>query len=173
MKEMSAENVLQAYLSEIFAHKWTSIAILSDNGTEFKNTALNEACKQCGIKRLFSNLSHLQGNSRIKNMHNFLKKTFIKFLESSDLEWDELLQFVCYCYNIFSRCNITKPQFFLMFGHEPAESQLAHCNNCSRYYRDRKGKIILAELKKLWKQHAAYLKQTCSRQDDYTPSKHI
>ena len=33
MKEKSAENVVQAYLSGIFAHKGGSIAILSDNGT--------------------------------------------------------------------------------------------------------------------------------------------
>ena len=51
----SAENVAQAYLSGILAHKGGSVAILNDNGTQFKNIALNEACNQIGIKRLFSN----------------------------------------------------------------------------------------------------------------------
>ena len=37
MKEMSAENVKQAYLSGILAHKGGSVAILSDYGTEFKS----------------------------------------------------------------------------------------------------------------------------------------
>ena len=58
--------------------------------------------------------------------------------------------------------------FFLIFGHEPAEGHLTHLNNCSRYYRDNKGKIILAELHKLWKHHAAYLKDICYRNDDYS-----
>ena len=58
MKEKSAQNVVQAYLLGIFAHKKGSIAILSDNGTEFKITVLNEACDQLGIKRLFTNLYH-------------------------------------------------------------------------------------------------------------------
>ena len=35
MKEKSAENVMQAYLSNIFAHKAGSKATLSDNRTEF------------------------------------------------------------------------------------------------------------------------------------------
>ena len=97
MKEKSAENFVQADIPGIFAHKGCSIAILNDNGTEFKNTVLDDTCQQCGIKRLFSNPFHPQGNSRIQNVHNFLKRTLTEFLESNDLEWDELLPFACYC----------------------------------------------------------------------------
>ena len=117
LKEKSVENFTQVYLSNIFAHKGDSIAILSDNGTEFQNTSLNEACNQLSIKRIFSNQFLPQGNSRIKNVHNFLKRTLTKFLESSDIEWNELLPFVFYYYNIFPISNGTKPPFFLMFGH--------------------------------------------------------
>ena len=35
MKERSAENVIQAYLLGILAHKGGSVAILSNNGAEF------------------------------------------------------------------------------------------------------------------------------------------
>ena len=44
IKEKSAEYVVQAYLSNIHTHKGGSVAILSDNGTEFKNKVLNEVC---------------------------------------------------------------------------------------------------------------------------------
>ena len=43
-KEMSAENIIQAYLSGTLAPKGGSVAIFSDNGTQFKNKAVNEAC---------------------------------------------------------------------------------------------------------------------------------
>ena len=109
MKEKSAENVGQAYLAGIFAHKGGSIAIISDNGTEFKNTGLVGACEKLSIKRLFSNPFHPQGNLRIQNVHNFLKRILKKFLESSDLEWDELIPFACYCYDIFLGSNETEP----------------------------------------------------------------
>ena len=36
MKEKSDENVIQDYLSGILAHKGRSVAILCNNGTEFK-----------------------------------------------------------------------------------------------------------------------------------------
>ena len=58
MKEKSAENVVQAYLSGILASKGGSIAILSENETEFKNTSLSKACEQHHIKTLFSNPFH-------------------------------------------------------------------------------------------------------------------
>ena len=52
MKEKSVENVAQAYLSGILVHKGGSVAILSDNGTEFKNKAHNEACDQLGMQKV-------------------------------------------------------------------------------------------------------------------------
>ena len=64
MKEKSAKHLVQAYLSGTIAHKDGSVAILSDNDTEFKNKILNEICDLLGIKRLFSNLFHLQGNAK-------------------------------------------------------------------------------------------------------------
>ena len=52
------KSVIQAYLSGILGHKSESIAILSKNGTEFKNKAVNESYDQLGFKRLFSNPFH-------------------------------------------------------------------------------------------------------------------
>ena len=95
VRDKSAENVIQAYLSRIFAYKEGSIAILTDDGTELKNTVLTDACEQLGIKRLYSNPFHPQGNSRTENTHNFVKRALTKFLHSSDLELDVLLSFTC------------------------------------------------------------------------------
>ena len=86
MKEKSAKNVVQAYLSVILAHEGRGVAILGENGTEFKNKVLNEACDQLGIQRLLPNLFHPQGNAKAENVHNFLKQSLIKFLGSSHLE---------------------------------------------------------------------------------------
>ena len=70
MKEKSAENVIQAYLSGILAHKDGRVAILSDNITELKNKVLNEVYDQLGMKRLFSNPFHQQGNAKVEPSQN-------------------------------------------------------------------------------------------------------
>ena len=85
MKEMSAENVVLAYLSGRLAHKGGSVAILSDRGTEFKDKVLNKVCDQLGIKRIFSNPFHPQGNAKMESVYNFPKRTLTKFLDNSDL----------------------------------------------------------------------------------------
>ena len=108
----SALNVIQTYLSGILSHKGGSVAILSDNETEFKNKAVNETCDQLGTNRLFSNPFYSQGNSRMENVHNFLKQTPTRFLDSSDREWDDILPFACYWYNIFPVNNGTESSFF-------------------------------------------------------------
>ena len=40
MKGKFAENIVQAYLSDILSHKGRSVAILSDNGTEFRKSQI-------------------------------------------------------------------------------------------------------------------------------------
>ena len=62
IKERSAENVIQAYLSGILAHKGGSVGILSDNGTEFKIKLLMKQVIYLELKRLFSNPFHPLGN---------------------------------------------------------------------------------------------------------------
>ena len=112
----SVENVAQVELSGILAQKGRYVAILSDNGTEFENNIIYEVYDHICIKRLFSNSFHTQGNAKVENVHSFLKRTLTKFLDNSDLIWDELLPFTCNCYNIFPSSNGTKSPFFLMFG---------------------------------------------------------
>ena len=95
MKEKSAENIVEACLSNIHTHRGGGVSILSNDGTEFKNKMLNEVCGQLRIKRLFPKTSHPQDNSKVENIYNFLKRTLSKFLGNSNLVWDELFPFAC------------------------------------------------------------------------------
>ena len=40
------------------------MARISDYDTEVKNKVLNEVCDKVGVKQLFSNLFHPQGNAK-------------------------------------------------------------------------------------------------------------
>ena len=99
----------------------------------------------------------------MENVHNFLKRTLTKFLDSSDLEWDEL-PFACYCYNIYPSSSGTESPFALIFGCNPA-GHLTHLNKSNRYYVTNEGKIVLEELHKLWKHHAKHIRQLCQRNE--------
>ena len=87
------------------------------------------ACDKLGIKQIYSNPFHPEGNSHVENCHNLLKKTVTLFLELSKLEWVDLLPLACYCHNIMPSCTGTESPFFQMFGHDLAEGRLQHLKN--------------------------------------------
>ena len=93
MPHKTANSVVEAYLSGILSRTSASMVCLSDNGSELKNSQTNTILKQLGIKHIYSNPYRPQGNSRIENVHNFLKRTLTKFLSSLDAEWDKVLAF--------------------------------------------------------------------------------
>ena len=72
MPDKTVKSVVEVYLSGILSRARASMVCLLNNG-------------------LYSNPYRHQGNSRIENVHNFLKQTLTKFLSSSDVEWDRLL----------------------------------------------------------------------------------
>ena len=112
------------YLLHLVAHSF-----LQDNGTEFKNSQLIATFKKLGIKPIYSNPYRPQGNSRLENVHNFLKCTISKFLHNSTLEWDDILLIAAYIYNIAPTVNNLKSPFILVFGRDPLEGRLSHLQN--------------------------------------------
>ena len=46
--------------------------ILSDNGTEFKNSLMDQILQQLGIEKLFSATYHPQSNGKLEVFHKYL-----------------------------------------------------------------------------------------------------
>ena len=156
----TAKSVVEAYLSGILSRARVSMVCLSDNGSELKNSQMNTVLKQLGIKHIYSNHYRPQGNSRIENVHNFLKRTVTKFLYSLYAEWDKVLPFVCYCFNSTPTSDDLESPFFLIHGRDPLEGHAGLCcSGDTRYMGNEKGLILFAELRKLWLTHAKNLQE--------------
>ena len=116
---------------------------------------MNTALKKLGIKHIYSNHYRLQGNSRIENVHNFLKRTLTKFHSSSDAKWDKVLPLACCCFNSTPTSDDLESPFFLIHGRDPLEGcTVLLGSGDTRYMGDEKGLIFFAELRKLWLTHA-------------------
>ena len=116
--------------------------------------------KQLGIKHIYSNPYRSQGNSRIENVHNFLKRTLTKFLSSLDAEWDKVLPFASYCFNSTPTSDDLESPFFLIHGRDPLEGHAGLvCSGDTRYMGNEKGLILFAKLRKLWSTHAKNLQE--------------
>ena len=100
LKNKMADEVSMAYIKEILPKTSCSKFLLQDSSTKFRNKQLMSVFNTSGIKCIYSNPYYPQGNGRTENVHNFLKCTIVKFIYSSQLEWDYALPLATYCYNI-------------------------------------------------------------------------
>ena len=125
-----------------------------------KNSQTNTILKQLGKKHIYSNPYWPQGNFRIVNVHNFLKRTLTKFLSSLDAEWDKVLPFACYCLKSTPTSDDLESPLFLIHGRDPLEGGAGlFCSGDTRYMGDEKVLILFTELRKLWSTHAKNLQE--------------
>ncbi|GKD76008.1 putative ribonuclease H-like domain-containing protein, partial [Tanacetum coccineum] len=100
--------------------------IRCDNGTEFKNHAMNEFCAKKGIKREFSVARTPQQNGVTKRKNRTLIEAARTMLADSLLPipfWAEAVNTACY---VLNRVLVTKPQnktpYELLIGNSPSIS---------------------------------------------------
>ena len=119
LKTKTAEEVLQAYVDNMYSKFGGSIKILSDNGTEFKNKIFEQVAKELGvIYKLYTPPYHPASNGRIEGFHAFLKACISKHI-APQLEWDDLVPLACAAYNFIPNEHSKESPFFLMFGRDP------------------------------------------------------
>ena len=119
LKTKTAEEVIQAYIDNIYSKFGGSIKILSDNGTEFKNKIFKQVAKELGaVHKLYTPPYHRASNGRIEGFYAFLKACIAKHI-APQLEWDVLVPLACAAYNFIPNEHSKESPFFLMFGRDP------------------------------------------------------
>ena len=119
LKMKTAEEVIQAYIDNIYSKFGGSMKILSDNGMEFKNKIFEQIAKELGvIHKLYTPPYHPASNSRIEGFHAFLKACIAKHIPPQ-LQWDDLVPLACAAYNFIPNEHSKESPFFLMFRRDP------------------------------------------------------
>ena len=124
------------YMKEMLPQTSCPKFILQDYGTEFRNEQLMSVLNSLGIKYIYSNPYYPKGNSRIENIHNFLKCTIAKFTYDSQLEWDDVLPLATYCYNIAPSVDDLESPFYQVHGRDPLGGRLSNLQNYCRFVGD-------------------------------------
>ena len=80
----TAEEVLQAYVDNMYSKFGGSMKILSDICTEFKNKIFEQVAKELGaVYKLYTPPYHPASNGRIEGFHAFLKACISKHIAHS------------------------------------------------------------------------------------------
>ena len=99
LKTKTAEEVLQAYVDNVYLKFGGLMKTLSDNGTEFKNKIFEQVAKELGVVyKFYTPPYHPTSNGRIEGFHAFLKACISKHI-APQLQWDDLVPLACAAYN--------------------------------------------------------------------------
>ena len=119
LKTKAAEEVIQAYIDNVYSKFGGSLKMLSDNGTEFKNRMFEQLAEEFGLEyKLYTPPYHPASNGRIEGSHAFLKACIAKHV-APQLEWDVLIPLDYAAYNFIPNEHSKESPFFLMFGRDP------------------------------------------------------
>ena len=95
LKTKNAEEVIQAYIDNMYSKFGGSLKMLSDNSTEFRNRVFEQVAKELGLEyKLYTPPYHPASNGRIEGFHAFLKACIAKHV-MAQLEWDVIVPLAC------------------------------------------------------------------------------
>ena len=146
----SADDVVRAYVDNVYSKYGGSRKLLSDNGTELKNQLFTEVATELGVEyKCYTPPYHQQSNGRIEGFHSFLKACMSKHI-TPHREWDEVTGLACVAYNFFPNEHSRENPFFLMFGRDPRIPLQQMLTPQLRYLGDEDNILSLESLKRIY-----------------------
>ena len=117
--DKSTDTIVATLINQYLPVNMCPRYILSDNGTEFKNSLMDQVLQQLGIDRIFSAPYHPQSNGNLEVFHKYLKPTLKKLCKKDPANWDEYLNQVLASYRITPNLATAELPFFLVYGRDP------------------------------------------------------
>ena len=150
LKTKTAEEVIQAYIENVYSKFRGSLKMLSDNDTEFKNKVFEQVTKTLVLEyKLYTQPYHPASKGRIEGFHAFLKACIAKHVDPQ-LEWDVLIPLACAAYNFIPNKHSKEFPFFLMFGRDPVLPLNTLLGPKMRYLRDDINILSLEAMKNMF-----------------------
>ena len=119
VKDKRAITIAKCLYDNYFRHYGFPRCLLSDQGTEFYNTVLNEMCIYLNIKKLCTLPYPPQMNGVVECVHQTLERMIAKLDNRRRRKLPEHLASITHAYNS-TRCQITGySPYFLMMGRRP------------------------------------------------------
>ena len=159
-----AETVIKAYTENIYLEAGGSQLILSDRGSEFTAQTFKQVVNELGLKQVFTSPRTSTANAVLERAHSFIKNKLTRIhVAVPGVEWDDILQHVCFAYNIVPSSSMGESPFYLYHGQD---LYLPHLQDLLgykiRYMGDEKNGLMIDSLHVLYQETAAHL--MCSRQ---------
>ena len=119
VRDNTAQTVVKFLKEDIISKFGTPRCILTDNGTHFTSTVINELIKQIGSTHLYSTPYHPQSNGQIERYNSTMDAKIAALSNIQKTNWDDQLPFVTFNYNTSIHSSTKQIPFEMMYGRSP------------------------------------------------------
>ena len=113
LKSKTASEIVTAWRNHIVFPFGVSRKILTNNGTEFKNSLFADVAKELGLERkIYSPPYRPQSNDVLEGFHKFLKASFAKHI-SRHKEWDDCGSYGSSVIQLYAKSTLKRGPHFL------------------------------------------------------------
>lgn len=99
VRDKTANSIARAIIDHFVLHYGTFAKIITDLGTEYKNTIFSELAKTLNFEQSFSTAYHHETVGLIERNHRTFNQYLRIYLRETLGDWDEFLKYFCFCYN--------------------------------------------------------------------------
>lgn len=127
LPDIKAETVARVFVEEVVCRYGAPVALLSDQGKQFKSTLLKEINSYLHIHKQFTTAYHPQTDGLVERMNSTLQHMLKAYTDSGQKDWDLWLPYVLFAYRTSAHESTKESPFYLMFArdsHAPVDVTL-------------------------------------------------
>ena len=144
--------------------------LLSDRGTNFLSSLIQEVCQLLGVKKINTSGYHPQTDGLIEKFNSTLINMIAKSCDVKERNWDDYLPYLLFAYRVSAQSSTKESPFFLVYGRDPripTKSVLSHSRSPYAIDVEDYKEDLLTNLSLAWKSAAQHIKQAQSTQKAY------
>ena len=116
LQEKSATSVARAFISNVICPFTTPEVILTDNGSEFNNSVLEEICRQYNITKCNVVARHPASNGLVERQNRKVLECLRHMISDTSRCWDDWIPMVAASINCSINKSIGETPFFVIYG---------------------------------------------------------
>ncbi|CAF4618507.1 unnamed protein product, partial [Rotaria sp. Silwood2] len=119
VRDNTTQTAVRFLKEDIISKFGTPRCILTDNGTHFTSTMMDELIKQIGTTHLYSTPYHPQTNGQVERYNSTMDAKIAALSNLRKTDWDDQLPFVTFNYNASIHSSTKQIPFEMMYGRLP------------------------------------------------------
>ncbi len=119
VRDNTAQTAVRFLKEDIISKFGTPRCLLTDNGTHFTSSLMDELIRQIGTTHLYSTPYHPQTNGQIERFNSTMDAKIAALSNLRKTNWDDQLPFVTFNYNASIHASTKQVPFEMMYGRTP------------------------------------------------------